>query len=148
VGALITDLLYIAIGLALVHLVGQTLLRNCRAFLPHRPGSDSMGDAVSRVLVVAYYLLALGFIALSMPTWSHVSGAGRAMELLSEQTGILLLVLGGLHLAGTAVLARLRASRAWNGPDSGAPEYHELNGDGHRPPRTAAFWRPQRHTAD
>lgn len=125
-GAVITDLLYTAISLALVHMVGQTLSRNSRAFLPQKPGQDGMAEAVTRVLVVAYYLLALGFIALTMPTWSHVSGPGQAMELLSIQVGILLLVLGGLHLAGTAVLARLRRNRPWRtrpapaGPDAGA----------------------------
>ncbi|HEX3487803.1 MAG TPA: hypothetical protein VHU92_00615, partial [Streptosporangiaceae bacterium] len=98
-GAVITDLLYTAISLALVHMVGQTLSRNSRAFLPQKPGQDGMAEAVTRVLVVAYYLLALGFIALTMPTWSHVASPGRAMELLSVQVGILLLVLGGLHLA-------------------------------------------------
>ena len=112
-GAVITDLLYTAISLALVHMVGQTLSRNSRAFLPQKPGQDGMAEAVTRVLVVAYYLLALGFIALTMPTWSHVSSPGQAMELLSVQVGILLLVLGGLHLAGTAVLARLRRNRPW-----------------------------------
>jgi hypothetical protein len=111
VGAVITDLLYTAISLALVHMVGQTLSRNSRAFLPQKPGQDGMAEAATRVLVVAYYLLALGFIALTMPTWSHVSSPGQAMELLSVQVGILLLVLGGLHLAGTAVLARLRRHR-------------------------------------
>jgi hypothetical protein len=111
VGAVITDLLYTAISLALVHMVGQTLSRNSRAFLPQKPGQDGMAEAATRVLVVAYYLVALGFIALTMPTWSHVSSPGQAMELLSVQVGILLLVLGGLHLAGTAVLARLRRHR-------------------------------------
>lgn len=151
-GAVITDLLYTAISLALVHMVGQTLSRNSRAFLPQKPGQDGMAEAVTRVLVVAYYLLALGFIALSMPTWSHVSGPGKAMELLSVQIGILLLVLGGLHLAGTAVLARLRKSRAFAaaaGEASAGPEADEVPVEGRVTARSAAFWRPQaRNTVD
>lgn len=111
-GAVITDLLYILISTVLVGIVGRALSRNSRAFLPQRFGHDGMAEAVSRVLVVAFYLLAAGFIALTMPTWSHVGTPGLAMELLSEQVGILLLMLGGLHLAGTAVLARLRRGRS------------------------------------
>jgi hypothetical protein len=112
VGALIIDLLYTVISLVLVGIVGQALTRNSRAFLPQRFGPDGMAEAVCRILVVAYYLLALGFIALSMPTWGHVRNPGQAMELLSGQVGILLLMLGALHLAGTAVLARLRRGHA------------------------------------
>jgi hypothetical protein len=150
VGALVTDLLYTAISLVLVHLVGQTLARNSRAFLPRKAGQDGMAEAASRVLLVAYYLIALGFIALSMPTWSHVSSAGRAMELLSEQTGILLLVLGGLHLAGTAVLARLRRGRGWAAPGLATEAADGAAADGAEPgvdvPGRAwlgPFWRPQ-----
>jgi peptidoglycan/LPS O-acetylase OafA/YrhL len=152
VGAVITDLLYTAISLGLVHMVGQTLSRNSRAFLPQKPGQDGMAEAVSRVLVVAYYLLALGFIALTMPTWSHVSGPGQAMELLSVQVGILLLVLGGLHLAGTAVLARLRRNRPWLTRAAPAGEagvqapLDNLAEDGaaaDQRPRSTPFWRPQ-----
>jgi peptidoglycan/LPS O-acetylase OafA/YrhL len=157
VGAVITDLLYTAISLGLVHMVGQTLSRNSRAFLPQKPGQDGMAEAVSRVLVVAYYLLALGFIALTMPTWSHVPGPGKAMELLSVQVGILLLVLGGLHLAGTAVLARLRRNRPWlraAAAAAAAPAGEatiqgglaEPAADGaatDQRPRSTPFWRPQ-----
>jgi peptidoglycan/LPS O-acetylase OafA/YrhL len=155
VGAVITDLLYTAISLALVHMVGQTLSRNSRAFLPQKPGQDGMAEAVTRVLVVAYYLLALGFIALTMPTWSHVPSPGRAMELLSVQIGILLLVLGGLHLAGTAVLARLRRSRPWLTRAAPAGEAATLSdpgadredgADADQRPRSAPFWRP--HSRD
>jgi hypothetical protein len=158
VGAVITDLLYTAISLALVHMVGQTLSRNSRAFLPQKPGQDGMAEAVTRVLVVAYYLLAMGFIALTMPTWSHVSSPGQAMELLSVQVGILLLVLGGLHLAGTAVLARLRRSRPWLTRAAPASEaaaqatLGDLGADGadgadaDQRPRSAPFWRP--HSRD
>jgi len=110
-GAVITDLLYILISTVLVGIVGRALSRNSRAFLPQRFGHDGMAEAVGRILVVAFYLLAAGFIALTMPTWSHVGSPGLAMELLSEHVGILLLMLGGLHLAGTAVLARLRRGR-------------------------------------
>lgn len=158
-GAVITDLLYTAISLALVHMVGQTLSRNSRAFLPQKPGQDGMAEAVTRVLVVAYYLLALGFIALTMPTWSHVASPGRAMELLSVQVGILLLVLGGLHLAGTAVLARLRRSRpgrtragAAAGAAGGAAAQATLGdpgedgADADQRSRSAPFWRP--HSRD
>lgn len=155
-GAVITDLLYTVISLGLVHMVGQTLSRNSRAFLPQKPGQDGMAEAVTRVLVVAYYLLALGFIALTMPTWSHVASPGRAMELLSVQVGILLLVLGGLHLAGTAVLARLRRSRTWRtrgaaaGQAAAAPAAMSDPGedgtdgaDAGQRSRSAPFWRPR-----
>ena len=72
-----------------------------------------VAEAVNRLLVVAFYLLSLSFIALTAQIWSHVGSAGQAMQLLSGKIGELLLVLGVLPLASTVVFARLRRARAW-----------------------------------
>jgi len=114
VAAVVTNLLYLTISLALVAVVGRALSRSSRAFLGAVPGGqDGVPEAVSRLLVVAFYLLSLGFIALTMQVWSRVGNAAQALQLVSVKTGELLLVLGALHLAGTAVLARLRRARSW-----------------------------------
>jgi len=121
VGAIVTSLLYITIGLVLAGIVGQALSRSGRAFLRTKfDGQDTVADAVDRLLVVAFYLLAAGFIALTVPAGAHVIDGGQALRLLSVKLGELLLVLGALHLASTLTFARLRGSRASSrlaGPD-------------------------------
>jgi hypothetical protein len=108
-GAIVTSLLYLAISLALVGLVGRALSRSGRAFLRERfGGQDGVAEAGNRLLVVAFYLLSASFLALTWPAWAHVGSPGRALQLLSVKLGELLLVLGALHLTGTAVFARLR----------------------------------------
>jgi len=113
VSAIVTSLLYITIGLALAAIVGRALTRSGRAFLRTRfDGQDGVADAVDRLLVVAFYLLAAGFIALTVPAGAHLADGGQALRLLSIKLGELLLVLGALHLASTIAFARLRGSRA------------------------------------
>jgi hypothetical protein len=120
-GAIMTNLLYFSVSLILVGLVGRALSRSGRAFLHEQfGGQDGVAEAVNRLLVVAFYLLALGFIALTMPVWAHVGSAGQALQLLSGKLGELLLVLGALHLASTVVFARLRRARSWPAP-AGSP---------------------------
>jgi hypothetical protein len=112
VSAIVTSLLYITIGLALAGVVGRALTRSGRAFLRTKfDGQDGVADAVDRLLVVAFYLLAAGFIALTVPTGAHIADGGQALRLLSVKLGELLLVLGALHLASTITFARLRGSR-------------------------------------
>jgi hypothetical protein len=109
-----TNLLYLTISLALVGMVGRALSRSGRAFLGEMFGGQAgVAEAVSRLLVVAFYLLSLGFIALTMQVWSHVGSTGQALQLLSVKIGELLLVLGMLHVASTMVFARLRRARSW-----------------------------------
>lgn len=173
-GAIVTTLLYLIISLAVAGIVGQALSRSGRAFLAERLGpDDGVASAASRLLVVAFYLLAAGFIALTMPSWDHVGSTGEALRLLSGKLGEVLLVLGGLHLAATAVFARLRRARSWppgadvddrddfhDSRDSGAPDAGNAGSGGAvrpRVPRPArypaaaavgpaapAIWRPRR----
>jgi hypothetical protein len=113
-GAIMTNLLYFTISLTLVGLVGRALSRSGHAFLGEMFGARvDVAEAVNRLLVVAFYLLSLSFIALTAQIWSHVGSAGQAMQLLSGKIGELLLVLGVLHLASTVVFARLRRARSW-----------------------------------
>jgi hypothetical protein len=122
---IMTNLLYFTISLALVGMVGRALSRSGRAFLGAMPGGlDGAAEAVSRLLVVAFYLLSLGFIALTMQVWSHISSPARALQLVSVKIGELLLVLGVLHVVSTVIFGRLRRARSWQaqaGPGGFSP---------------------------
>ncbi len=122
---IMTNLLYLTISLALVGMVGRALSRSGRAFLEAMPGGqDGAAEAVSRLLVVAFYLLSLGFIALTMQVWSHVGSPAQALQLVSVKIGELLLVLGVLHVVSMMVFGRLRRARSWTaqaGPGGSSP---------------------------
>jgi hypothetical protein len=124
-GAIVTDLLYFAISIALVAAVGQALSRSGGAFL-HEVfgGQDGAAQAARRLVVVAFYLLSLGFVALTAPSATGVARPGQALELLTGKVGVLLLVLGALHVTSTVIFARLRRGRTWTaagGPADGGP---------------------------
>jgi hypothetical protein len=89
--------------------VGRALSRSGRAFLTDVfGGNESMGEAVTRLLVVAFYLLNLGFVTLTMKTSGSISSVRLGIQALSVKIGEELLVVGALHLANLALFARLR----------------------------------------
>ena len=121
-GAIVTTLLYVILSIAIAAIVGLALARSGRAFLGARFGADDgVAVAVNRLVLVTYFLLAGGFIALTMPAWDHLAGAGQALRLLSGRRGVLLLALGALQLAATAVYARLRRAQPGAAPTEPAP---------------------------
>src|SRR6266700_3714615 len=105
----------------------SSLRRGClgRTFLGAMPGGqDGAAEAISRLLVVAFYLLSMGFIALTMQVWSHVGSPAQALQLVSAKLGELLLVLSVLHVVSTMVFSRLRRPRSWPtraGPGGSSP---------------------------
>jgi hypothetical protein len=85
-------------------------------------GGDTAARAVSRLLAIAFYLISLGFVALTAPSWTKVTGPAQGAALLSGRIGVLLLVLGVLHVTSTLIFARLRRGRAWLPAGAALPE--------------------------
>jgi hypothetical protein len=104
-----TYLLYLLISVGLTVAVGTGVARSGRAFLLDVfSGNDTLARAVSRLIVLGFYLLSLGFVALAMHTGGEVTSARDGLQLLSVKIGEVLLVLGALHLLTLAALVRTR----------------------------------------
>ena|ERR1022692_355523 len=104
-----TYLLYLLISTGLTVVVGIGLARSGRAFLLDVfGGNDTLARAVSRLLVLGFYLLSLGFVTLTMRTGGDIASARAGLQLLSVKIGEVLLVLGVLPLVMLAALARTR----------------------------------------
>ncbi|AWK11047.1 hypothetical protein SSP531S_16440 [Streptomyces spongiicola] len=100
---------YLLISVALTVWVARTLSRNGRIFLADvLHGNEKLADAVNHLLVVGFYLVNLGFVALHLGQDDAVADARRLFEALSVKLGVVLLVLGVMHLANVYVLNRIR----------------------------------------
>jgi hypothetical protein len=98
---------YLLLSIALTIAVGSALSRSGRVFLTEvLGGNQALAGAVNRLLIVGFYLLTLGFIALVMRPPGVISSAAQAAQVLSIKIGEVLLVLGAAHLAGVAVFRR------------------------------------------
>lgn len=100
---------YLMIGLTTTVLVAKALHRSGRRFLVDAfHGDGELADSVNRLLVVGFYLVNVGFLTTALSTTSEVNSARSAIELVSDQTGVALIVLGGMHFFNLFVLNRLR----------------------------------------
>jgi hypothetical protein len=108
-GVVVTYLAYLVISIALTVFVGSALSRSGRVFLRGAFGDQAgPAEAASRLLVVGFYLLNLGFVTLTMRMSGEVASARAAIQVLSVKIGEVLLVLGALYLLNIGFLARLR----------------------------------------
>ena len=119
-----TYLLYLLISIGLTVLVGTGLARSGRAFLLDVfGGNDTLARAVSRLIVLGFYLLSLGFVTLTMRTGGDIGSARAGLQLLSVKVGEVLLVLGVLPLVALTALVRTRRrAQARALPEADSPE--------------------------
>ncbi|MER5279879.1 hypothetical protein ABT025_29650 [Streptomyces sp. NPDC002809] len=101
--------IYLLISVALTIWVARTLSRNGKVFLADvLHGNEKLADAVNHLLVVGFYLVNLGFVTLYLKNSDGVADARQLFEALSVKVGVVLLVLGVMHLGNVYVLNKIR----------------------------------------
>ncbi|MFJ3233418.1 hypothetical protein [Streptomyces sp. NPDC086787] len=130
----IAYVIYLVISIGLTVWVARTLSHNGRVFLADvLRGNEPLADAVNRLLVVGFYLVNLGFVALFLSNSGNIDDTRGIFENLSAKLGVVLLVLGVMHLGNVYVLNRIRrrgamereqlppvAPQGWATPGAGA----------------------------
>jgi len=100
---------YIVISIAMTIWVARTLSKNGQVFLVDSfDGNETLAESVNHLLVVGFYLLNIGYILLSLKTDKQIETLRVCIEFLSERIGVVLLVLGALHLINILVIAKWR----------------------------------------
>jgi hypothetical protein len=106
---IVTYVLYLAISVMLTVWVGRTLHKNGRIFLVDAfSGNEPLADSVNHLLVVGFYLVNSGFVALSMKVGLRPQDLAALFEAVSVKVGTVLLVLGAMHFFNLYVFARIR----------------------------------------
>ncbi|MEV5488203.1 hypothetical protein AB0L47_09360 [Streptomyces bobili] len=126
--------IYLVVSIALTIWVARTLSSNGRVFLADvLHGNEKLAEAVNHLLVVGFYLVNLGFVALYLSGDETIADTRGIFEVLSTKLGVVLLVLGVMHLGNVYVLNRIRrrglmereqvppvAPQGWVAPTTGA----------------------------
>jgi hypothetical protein len=100
---------YLALSIALTIWVARTLHRSGRIFLLDAlHGNEPLADSVNQLLVVGFYLINIGYIALALKTQDPLSNIRQVIELESTKIGVVLLILGAMHFFNMYVLSRMR----------------------------------------
>ena len=100
---------YLAISLAVTVWVARTLHKNGRIFLVEAfQGNAELADSVNHLLVVGFYLINVGYVAMALRTGAILDTPRQAIELVSDKVGGILMVLGMMHFLNLYVFHRLR----------------------------------------
>src|SRR5262249_51961472 len=102
-------LVYTACSVALTVWVARTLHQNGRVFLVDAfHGLEALADSVNHLLVVGFYLINIGYVALALKYGDKPNDLRTAIEFFSTKIGLVLLVLGAMHFFNMLVFSVLR----------------------------------------
>ena len=100
---------YLTISVVLTVWVARTLHHNGRVFLLDAfHGNGDLTDSVNHLLVVGFYLINIGYIALTLKTTAQLVTVRQVIELESAKIGVVLMILGAMHFFNILVFAKMR----------------------------------------
>jgi cytochrome c biogenesis protein CcdA len=105
----ISYIVYLVISVNLTIWVARTLHKNGAVFLLEAfQGNRELAASVNHLLVVGFYLINLGYVALALKTGAAILSTRAAIEMVSDKIGYVMLILGGMHFFNLYVFARIR----------------------------------------
>ncbi len=100
-------MLYLVVSIAMTVWVARTLSSNGEVFLVKCFGQDEqLARSTNHLLVVGFYLVNVGFIALRMGGWDEGKAAASIIPYVSSKIGLSVLVLGAMHFFNMAMISR------------------------------------------
>ena len=104
-------LLYLLVSITLTVWVARTLQRNGAHFLHDAfLGKERLAESVNHLLVVGFYLMNIGYVALSLKEYRTIWTVQEVIELVCTKVGWVMVVLGGMHFFNLYIFNRIRRS--------------------------------------
>lgn len=104
-------LLYLLVSIGLTVWVARTLQRNGAHFLHDAfLGKERLAESVNHLLVVGFYLMNIGYVALSLKEHQSIWTTQAVIELVCTKVGWVMVVLGAMHFFNLYVFNRIRRS--------------------------------------
>ena len=104
-----TYIVYIALSIPLTIWVAQTLHKNGRVFLIDSfRGNERLADSVNHLLVVGFYLINIGYVALALKERIAPTDVREVFETISRKIGVVMLVLGAMHFFNILLFSKMR----------------------------------------
>ena len=102
-------IIYLIVSVILTIWVAHTLHRRGRVFLIDAfHGNETVADSVNHLLVVGFYLINIGYVALALKEGTAPQDLREVLETISRKVGVVLLVLGGMHFFNLLVFSKMR----------------------------------------
>jgi hypothetical protein len=104
---LISYFIYLSITTFIIVVVGRICYRNGNVFVSQLiPNNEDLCQKVNQVLLMAYYLLNIGYCAMTLIKWQKIENTLQLIETISSKTGIIVLMISVLHYINIFIITK------------------------------------------
>ena len=111
---IISYIIYLIITFYITIFVGWKVYKIGFIYLTNLIDNHSVCQSINNLLLIGYYLVNLGFSAISLQNWERVDSITIMFSSLSYKIGFILLILGILHFINLSIIYIARKSKKIN----------------------------------
>ena len=94
----------IIVGYIIIY-VGQICYRNGNIYvLSLIPGHDDLCIRINKILLVGYYLVNIGYAAMTLVSWETIVILSQLIEMIAVKTAVIICILSVLHYTNIFLL--------------------------------------------
>jgi len=99
--------IYLLVTLFIIVRVGKICYDNGNIFVSQLiPDHEDLCHKINQVLLVAYYLLNMGYCAVTIIGWKTIISPEQLLEIIAFRTGIIVLLLAVMHYFNIYMIAK------------------------------------------
>lgn len=100
--------IYFSLTIPVIFFVGWKCFKIGKIYLLDVLKDDEICNSVNKLLLIGYYLLNLGYIAISISSWENINTFSEMIEVVFTKISVILIVISLLHYLNIATLYFLR----------------------------------------
>ncbi len=100
-------IIYFITTASIIYFVGRICYRNGNIFIQHLLNNNTnLAMQVNKLLLIAYYLMNMGYCALTILSWTSIDSYLFLLELIALKIGIILMIIGIMHYINIFLLRK------------------------------------------
>ncbi|WP_291060342.1 MULTISPECIES: hypothetical protein [unclassified Empedobacter] len=111
---IISYIIYLIITFYITIFIGWKVYKIGFVYLTNLIDNHSVCQSINNLLLIGYYLVNLGFSAISLQNWEQVDSITIMFSSLSYKIGFILLILGILNFINLSIIYIARKSKKIN----------------------------------
>ena len=98
-------IIYLSITFFITVRVGWICYKNGEVFIRQVIENEEMTALLNKFLLIGYYLLNLGYMAISILNWKSINSTLEVINVVSERVGLIVVFLAVMHYFNMTVIA-------------------------------------------
>jgi hypothetical protein len=99
--------IYLGITIFIIMKVGKICYKNGNIYVAELiPDHTEICQKINRILLLAYYLLNIGYCAMTLISWQKILSAAQLIETIGVRTAVIIFIISILHYLNIFILTK------------------------------------------